>query len=386
MSEILERPSALEIAPEHRIPTIRQVPPGATVRQNLGLLAELEGSWRGQGFNLVARPDREGGANLYLELNQTEETLKFDPIASSVPNRGFAQNDIELFGLTYLQKISDAVTGGALHIEPGIWVTQPNTTVPAETSPPGAQIVGRMGSIPHGNAILAEGLAAPFTGAPTLPSPGAPYNGSSFPSFNSTPFAVGGPIFAAGTAQFDLPAPPPPAPAHGFTQYTLTNPPSLANPRTPFGNVPATPLPPDIGGVAMQDVVNDPIRLLQAHVSRQLSEGFVFEGVAINIASEAQVTFGTAKNAGSPTVSVSVTDGGGGIENLTFLETNAKSALVYATFWVERVSHPQRRESFLQLQYAQMVLLNFPILLAGASPPNFSWPHVSVATLHKEFG
>ena len=389
MSEILERPpvaSAAASPTELRVPTVRQVPPGDQVRRNLGLLAELEGDWRGHGFNLVGRPDKEGATNLYLQLNQTDETLKFDPISSSIPNRGFAQNDIELFGLTYLQKISDAVTGGALHIEPGIWVTQPSTTAPAETSPAGTQIVGRMGSIPHGNAILAEGIAAPFTGAPVLASGAVPYNGSSFPSFNSTPFPVGAPIFAAGSSEFNLPPPPAPAPAHGFSQYTLTNPASATNPRTPFGNVPPTPLPADINGVLMQDLVNDPIRLLQEHVARQLDQGFTFEGVAINIASTVSVPFGTTPNAASPATSVSVSDGGGGIENLPFLETNAKSALLYATFWIQRVSHPRRRESFLQLQYAQMVLLNFPILLAGASPPNFSWPHVSVATLHKDFG
>ncbi len=71
---------------------------------------------------------------------------------------------------------------------------------------------------------------------------------------------------------------------------------------------------------------------------------------------------------------------------MDFLKTNAESALIYATFWITRVSHPHRRESFLQLQYAQMVLLNFPILKAGPGSPVLSWPHVSVATLHKDFG
>ncbi len=108
-----------------RYSAVRLSPDEATVRQQLGLLAELAGNWHGHGFNLIARPDKEGGGPLFLELNQTDETLKIDPISSSIPNRGFAQDDIELFGLTYLQKISDSVTGGALHIEPGIWVTQP---------------------------------------------------------------------------------------------------------------------------------------------------------------------------------------------------------------------------------------------------------------------
>ncbi len=389
MSEVLDKRPAAAPSPlaELRIPSIRPVPPADTIRQDLGLLADLEGSWTGQGFNLVARPDKEGNSPLFLELNQTEETLKFDAIGSSIPNRGFQQDDIELYGLTYLQKISDRITGGALHIEPGIWVTQPGTTAPSQNPPSGGQIVARMGSIPHGNSILAQGAAVPFTGAPTLAAStgGAVYNGSVFPSFNSTPFAVGGAIFAAGTAEFDVPVAPP-APAHGFTHYTLSNPATATNPRTPFGNVPAVPLPASINGVAMQDVVNDPIRLLQAHINRQVADGFTFEGVAINISSQASVVFGTVENAQAPTVTVAVPDADGGIENIDFLKTNATSALVYATFWIERVSHKQRRESFLQLQYAQMVLLNFPILGAPNAAPVLSWPHVSVATLHKTFG
>ena len=251
MSEILEPQSpsprrSRRLPHELRIPTVRHSPPIGQVDADLGLLAELAGFWRGHGFNLVGRPDREGGANVYLELNQTDETIKIDPIATSIPNRGFAMNDIELFGLTYLQKISDAVTGGALHIEPGIWIRQPDITAPPETAPPGAQIVNRMGSIPHGNAILVEGIASRFTGPPTLASGAVPYNGSLFPSFNSTPFAVGAPIFAAGTSEFALPPrrrpprrtaspntrwptpPPPPTPE----PPSATSPPSRFRPRS----------------------------------------------------------------------------------------------------------------------------------------------------------
>ena len=118
--------------PSLSIPTVRLVPSNSTVLTYLGLLQDLAGTWEGDGFNLVARPAFHYKANLYLELNQTREQLAIHPIGSSIPNRGFGQDDIELFGLTYLQKISDSVTGGALHIEPGIWITQPTTTYPLE--------------------------------------------------------------------------------------------------------------------------------------------------------------------------------------------------------------------------------------------------------------
>jgi hypothetical protein len=109
-----------------RIPSVRITPDNQTVLNNLGLLKDLAGTWKGEGFNLIARPNFEGHTNLYLQLNRTRETLKIDPIGSSIPNRGFGQNDIELFGLTYLDQIADLSTGGALHIEPGIWVAARN--------------------------------------------------------------------------------------------------------------------------------------------------------------------------------------------------------------------------------------------------------------------
>jgi hypothetical protein len=86
----------------------------------------------------------------------------------------------------------------------------------------------------------------------------------------------------------------------------------------------------------------------------------------------------------TPTQSVTVAAGPGVIGNTPFLATNANAALVYATFWIETVIHPHRRP-FMQLQYAQMVLLNFPANLIPGKP-NFSWPHVSVGTLRKTFG
>jgi len=376
-----------------RVPSVRLAPDSETVLKQLGLLKDLAGTWEGHGFNLIARPDFEGDANLYLELNQTDETLKFDPIGSAIPNRGFGQDDIELFGLTYLQKIHEASTGGALHIEPGIWITQPPTEYPKEEpKDPNDQIVARMASIPHGNALLARGTAASLVkDAPTLPAGAAIYAGSIFPSFNSTPFGVGTPINAAGSSEKDT-APVPP----GFPQYTFAEPATAANPRTPF---PATkpPLPNAIDGVEMQEVINDPVTLLQAAIKKQQAEGYTFkEVVTLNIATQAEIPFlekPNDKTAGPP---VQVEFGSGGIENIPFLTgieppppgkgPNARTAIVYATFWIEKVSHPDRPEDFMQLQYAQMTVLDFPIL--KPVPPAFvdlSWPHVSVATLRRSF-
>ena len=89
------------------VPATRYVIDDAMVQQKLGYLCELPGTWEGRGFNLIARPDLHDKANLYLQLNQTHETLTITPIGSAIPNRGFGQDDIELFGLSYLQKIHD---------------------------------------------------------------------------------------------------------------------------------------------------------------------------------------------------------------------------------------------------------------------------------------
>ena len=90
---------------------------------------------------------------------------------------------------------------------------------------------------------------------------------------------------------------------------------------------------------------------------------------------------------------VDVKNGAGGIENILFLEggepvgnkgPNADTALVYATFWIEKVMHKQHRP-FMQLQYAQMVILDFPIFTLLPRVINLGWPHISVATLSKTF-
>ena len=389
-----------------RIPTTRIAADTTTVADQLGLLANLPGTWEGAGFNLIARPDFHDSANTYLQLNQTRETLTITPIGSPIPNRGFGQDDIELFGLNYLQRIEDAATGGALHFEPGLWVTQPPTSYPQETAQPGEQIIFRLGSIPHGNSLLIQGVASEFSGPPTVKTAAAQYAFSAFPSFNSTPFAASPAVINAvgssekATATINGVGP-------GFQEYDLTVASDLANPRTPFDTDPPDPaLPASINGVAMQDAVNDPASLLQAAVSQQVAQGATFSGVALNIATQSQVTFFVKPNSKAgdltqfPTTTVTLPDAGGSIGNIPFLDggtptgpegPNAQTALVYATFWIEKVT-PPKGAPFMQLQYAQFTQLDFPIF-AALHPPtgngavvNLGWPHVSVATLRKTFG
>jgi hypothetical protein len=137
-----------------------------------------------------------------------------------------------------------------------------------------------------------------------------------FPSFNSTPFAtvptVPQPtINAAGSSEKAS------ATAAGvppFTQYDITIPEGANNPRTPFDtNLPDPPLPANIRSVPMQDVINDPIKLLQQVIEQQVDQGHSFEGTVLNVATQAKITFFTKPNskAGDPTRVVDVTDGAG---------------------------------------------------------------------------
>src|ERR1700678_3598898 len=99
---------------------------------SLGPLAAFTGTFHGNGFNTIFRPDNPetptklpvpvSGSDNVLELNLTEETLSFSPGLGSVPNRGEVQGDITLNGVPYLQAINDITIAGqsvGIHFEPG---------------------------------------------------------------------------------------------------------------------------------------------------------------------------------------------------------------------------------------------------------------------------
>jgi hypothetical protein len=199
--------------------SFRAVPDRAALGAALDPLNDLPGRWFGSGFNLIARPDFAGGNDIFLELNLTRETIDFATIGSPIPNRGSAQDDIFLAGVHYIQQISDATTGSALHIEPGIWLSVPPTTAPAAPAS-----VARLATIPHGDAVTAPGQATAAAGPPTI----APAN--------TVPFSTGTPT-------------PPPGTPNGFPEYNIAQPNSF---RT-------SPIPPEV----TQELVTDPNTLLR---------------------------------------------------------------------------------------------------------------------------
>ncbi|MEV8614578.1 heme-binding protein [Amycolatopsis sp. NPDC051373] len=126
-------------------------------------LRELPGRWMGKGFNLISRPDKHDEQPFFLQLSATQETIEFAPIGAPVPNRGSAQDDIFFRGVHYTQQIADAATGGALHFETGMWLD-----VPATTAPAAPETVTRLATIPHGDALLAQGKPLAVPGGPRI--------------------------------------------------------------------------------------------------------------------------------------------------------------------------------------------------------------------------
>lgn len=344
-----------------------------TVLAKLGLIAELAGTWQGGGLNIAARPDFQNRHDVVLSVSATSDTLSFEPIPATIHNRGFSQSDIEAFGFTYLQHLRDADTGDPLHIETGMLITLPPTTQPSAEPPPGGQLVARMWNIPHGASFVAQGFAQPFAGPPVVGAGAHPASGnepafSSFPSFNSTPLRPAFPgaeaaIFAAGTSEAHAKA------DGGFSEYASTGPPGIT-----------------------QQIVNDPIVLLQQTIERQRTDGYQFEGVALNIATASGIPFHQAPvvfpDAGPPPGIVEAPQFGGGIANHDFLlgiseqKPNLSTTLVYGTLWLEKLRHPDGRPPLLQLQYAETALVNFPARSLSGQP-NMSWPHVTVSTLQR---
>lgn len=269
----------------------------------LGPLADLPGTWKGQGFNTIWRPHQVGlpgdppKQDRILELNLTQETLQFTRIPGSIPNRGFLEPDINLFGVTYLQHISDRLLKAGIHAEPGVWANVPATTDPAEK----ASVV-RMASIPHGTTINAQGQAFTVNGGPKIDAT------------NITPFVIGSnPKKLIPFPETNLSV---------ATKFRLPQPPLLAE--------------------IHQSMVDNPNSVLTDAIKGQ------------NITKTTVLSIDTTPLA--PLV-------GGGTDNISFLVgtkdgPNANAAEMSAIFWIETVEE-HGKPPFHQLQYTQTVLLNF---------------------------
>jgi hypothetical protein len=315
--------------------------PDARGDPKLGVLAELPGIWsnkdgfEGRAWNMIALPFGQPGAlgDFRLLLNQANETLDFDLVDLGVPNRGANHQDQHLSALRYLQALdqvaatdaaSDA-TGNVqepatpnnndtpkgdrlqpgqgvppdspvgIHREPGLFLHLANLTGPSSNlSQPGPDL-GRLASIPHGDAVLAMG----FNGS-SPPTPGAPDLTNS-----------------ALKAAFD------PMPI-GLASTSLTNP--YFGPYKHFHDAP------------FEKVFDptDPLSVLDGAIAQVLQGSKILETTTFAV--DSQVS--------------------GGIQNIPFVISQANATRVTATFWIQKVQTKAGPTRFV-LQYAQRVLLEF---------------------------
>ncbi len=276
----------------------RAAPSQLATADRLGPLQDLPGFWEGTGFSLIARPDFSGRSKngFFLELNLLRETIEFTTIGSPVFNRGSLQDDIAIYGVTYLHRVTDGTTGGALHIEPGMWLN-----IPATAEPKAEASIARLATIPHGNAFCTVGFSqnAVFDKVPTIP-----------PAI-TVPFDIGG-------------QPPSPGTKNPFAEYDLGIP-------TDFRT---NPLPAGI----TQAIIDDPNQMLRDTLNEQVgAQGQTLKKITRLITSTASA---------------------GGIENIPFITSNANTLSLESVFAIETVQDESGTE-FLQLQYSQTALLNF---------------------------
>ncbi len=358
-----------------------------TTALQLGPLASLAGSWKGTGFNAIWRPDNPGSQPLggqtkrFLELNLTSETLDFHVIPGAVPNRGLnPQTDLNLYGLHYLQRVSDAdppgfsTSGQALHIEPGFFMN-----VPASTSPPNGPTIVRLASIPHGVTVVMQG-PNPGT-APVLHPPVIP---PIYPIPGLPTFTPASPALGLGIQPTELAAPAGTGAEHIVPEVDIANDVAGSQSNGPY---PAS----------FQGFINDPNSVLRNAIVGQDILGFIqidlsTTAVSSSIGNIPFLGLADPDLAFSPIAAAAI-------------PANAFVHSASATFWIEWVRWERRpvhhpgglrrmlegdeydalraiepfwpEPTYLQLQYSQMVILVFNGVL---------WPHVTVATLRLSSG
>lgn len=292
----------------------------------LGHIAALPGTWVGPGFNIIEVPNRNQiqpgpppEEKFKVILNATSETIVFSEISGDIINRGNAQKDISFLGLHYLQQVSDVNLPEGSN---GIHLeTGLFLNVVASKNPMQGPTIARLGSIPHGDSILVQGRSFVVDGGP----------------------------------QFDIADP---------TPFTIVNGKRSNDTSESYLSQLKNTLPPP--GISSEVVMNPNLLLSEAIKGQNIIKTIV-------ILLDANPIDGVSN--------VPATEPVGGITNIPFVNVNANASTISAIFWIETVQN-EDGSTFLQLQYTQTVILDFPV--EGGTPGqavNIKWPHISVATL-----
>jgi hypothetical protein len=165
----------------------REVTQAQSGDEDLGPLKLLPGTWKnepglpGRGWNMIALPFATAPSPLDYRLlvNQYNEELKFTLVDKAIPNRGVqrfgvtSEADQFLVALDYEQMIKQIaaddfpVSGkagpaqAAIHHEPGLWLHMTNQVTDSLN-------IARLGTIPHGDSLVALGSSSEFVGAPSI--------------------------------------------------------------------------------------------------------------------------------------------------------------------------------------------------------------------------
>jgi hypothetical protein len=296
---------------------------------SLGPLTNLQGDWTGTGFSILSLPNQfavNPTAKFRLMMNATIENTTFTPITGPIPDRGNTQPDIFFLGLTYMQKVSDRNTLEGIHVEPGIFLNLPAN--PVQTTPS----VCRLATIPHGDAVLAQGAWHVFEGAP------------SFAVADTTPFTLDKDGNRINDTSASYMAP-----------FTTADPPP---------NIP-------------KSAVMNPNVLLQQFNDNLISEGKKFINTTV-FQVNANPVGGIAN---VPPFSADPSEPGG-ITNIPFVVQNANATSLSSIFWINEVQNTDG-SLFLVLQYSQTVLLFFEVPGPDGNMVPLFWPHIAVASLIK---
>lgn len=156
---------------------------------DLDVLQLLPGTWSnvpnmiGRGWNAIALPFASdmSGIDYRLLVNQYNEVLKFTLVDKGVKNRGIQRGtpsfnaDQVVVALDYEQRIEQIAAddfpasglqgerGTTIHHEPGLWLFMINQAEPHCN-------VSRLGTIPHGDSLLALGAGTRSAAPPKIPA------------------------------------------------------------------------------------------------------------------------------------------------------------------------------------------------------------------------
>ncbi len=300
-------------------------------QEELGPLKWLPGHWHaaGTGWNMIALPFAEPRGNFRVLMNQYDEDLNFTFIDNGVPNRGIDEaSDVDtdqfVVTLDYQQQIQQVAVedfpesdkqgdlGAAIHHEPGLWLHMKNETTDDLD-------IARLGTVPHGNSVLALGKSQVTKGKPTIP------------------MLDGLPIGAPGGDDITHPYL---APYKHFEDNKF------------HGNVPT--------GIGFPGFFPTDLNAILR---------FALDGLP--------------PVARTTVLHVDTTLQDAGIVNIPFIEREADASEMKFTFWLmELEEKDEKGNPKLVMQYSQLVFLDFFERVDGVDGL-IRWPHVSISTLNK---